>query len=296
MPNPIFPGAQYSNPATVTVSSDAVSGSINEGATLHVTFTLDHVLPADTMLNVVLSPNGSSAADFGTITAQPLLPDSSPAAVAANVSIVGSAAGITIPAGAKSLVISVPVLNDPADPFEGLFVTGSQTGDGMLKDAWYVSSGSIAIKDVPAVTNTVNTTAGQDHLVGTAAVDYFNIGASSTAAPGAGNLDDVSGFTVGQDKIVLPSTLNVSGAAVSTLSTVDIKDEAGLISAWTALNDFYFPGGKNSVYVFNYGSDSYVVADANGDGIINSSGGTQDIVVKIVGATLTAGDLVAAAP
>ena len=33
MPNPIFPGAQYSNPATVTVSSDAVSGSINEGAT-----------------------------------------------------------------------------------------------------------------------------------------------------------------------------------------------------------------------------------------------------------------------
>jgi hypothetical protein len=116
----------------------------------------------------------------------------------------------------------------------------------------------------------------------TAASGSGNTAVAATAGSTYTNLDTINGF-VKADTLVLGSITNTATSLVKFDATNSVSFEQALVSAEQAIT-----GSGVTASYFNYGGNTYVVANTDSSNSVTATGST-DLVVKIAGVqTLTA--------
>lgn len=128
--------------------------------------------------------------------------------------------------------------------------------------------------------------AGTDTLVIKAATDSLQDFTGTAGVAGKGTMDVVTAFTTGTDKIDLTS-LNF------TTATTKVVIDKGAFATFTALQTAeasatFFQDATNitrGVVTAHVGGDTYVIADANHDGVFNAA---TDMVIQLAGTAAVA--------
>lgn len=265
---PVAPGADAARLSAVQSTL-----AVEEGAQAVARFDLSAPLAADAQVDVYLH-GWSAAVGVDTSGFDYSSNGSTWAAVPAS-------ARVTIPAGATGLWLRTTALADNLSESTESLVFVVQQASSNLHDSWWLNT-TVTLAD-PAP-HTVTGGAGADLLEGTAAQDVFVIPAGSSVGR-VGQFDILSGLGLG-DRIDLPA--NVNPYNLGTL-TPDTPDEAGLLSAWSFISGWTFPGGAGAVLKIVLGPDAYLSADTNGNGLVDAG---SDLFIKVVGgAGLGSGDL-----
>jgi S-layer protein len=130
-------------------------------------------------------------------------------------------------------------------------------------------------------TNNVLTTADIVSITFNTGVDQFNFGNNTTAQSAIGSTvsaSSITNFTSGIDKI----GWNGTGTPTFNTTKVDVSGAATLADALDLAAASTTAATNGVVRYFNWGSDSYVVADQSNAGTFTNS---SDSVIKLVGVT-----------
>lgn len=268
---------------TTTPASGLTLGSTTGGG-------VNVALQVATSVTLSLSAaGGTTMADLGAITAEYY----GPLGLGGGWQpLIYNAAGVaTLVAGTSGVRLTAAIAQDTITEY-GESITFGVSSNALstnLINSSYVAQQINLTDNLPTP---LNATIALDTLIGTTgSVDQFVFAAGTGVVVAGPAIDIISNFGPG-DTIKLPS------AAYGGITTIDVTldptygalngggapaAQTALINLWISANGGAFPtNGAGNVLKIIDGVSSYLLMDANGNGIIDS---TSDMFIKIVGTT-----------
>jgi len=233
-------------------------------------------------INLSLEGSSTAVGKAAGITVAPLAADlTATPSLVSTINIASSGSFTSTTAGAQANTTGLIT----AQAGSTIKITGSQDLTTSVANKSIVDAsaftGKLSITG-SAAADTITLGSGADTVIVLATAAAAGGNAATTAGSTYTNLDTINGF-VKADTLVLGSITNTATSLVKFDATNSVSFEQALVSAEQAIT-----GSGVTASYFNYGGNTYVVANTDSSNSVTATGST-DLVVKIAGVqTLTA--------